>query len=93
MSGDLGQPRFDATQEESGRYIPLYKILRLHGQMSSVRVRLWSSLAKLEVPDDDCHQGQNGGDDAEDNCSGRVGVGLGQCRGHGRVRGRVRLDG
>jgi hypothetical protein len=44
--------------------------------MSSIRVRLRSGLAKLKTANDDCHQGQYGGDNAEDDGSRRVGVGL-----------------
>jgi hypothetical protein len=60
--------------------------------MSNIRVHLQSGLAELEVADDDCHQGQYGGNDAEDDGASGVEVGFGQGRGHGGVQGRERLD-
>jgi hypothetical protein len=75
------------------RHTVLLKISRLPGRMSSIRIRLRSGRAELKVADDDCHQSQYGGDDAEDDGPCRVGVGFGQGRGHGGVHGRQRLEG
>ena len=58
-------------------------------QDSSFSIRLHSSLAELEDADDDGHQSQDRGDDAEDDCAGRVGVLFGVGGGRGEVCGRV----
>lgn len=61
--------------------------------MSNISIRLRTRLAKLKDADDDGHESQDRGDDAEDDGAGRVGVRLSDSRGCGRAHCRVKLEG